>query len=666
MIIKSITLNNFRQYYGENTIFFSTSNKRNVTVIHGENGSGKTALLNAITWCLYDERLDLPNRDKLINDYKLYLMSPEEETEVYVELTFQSGDFNYSMRKSVKVKKTLETEMFSHSKPTIELWMTNFAGNTEKVENYTNEINHLIPSNLKSYFFFDGERIDNLSKEDSSEDVKNAIKNIMNINILENAISHTDEVRKRFRKIRSEEGSEEIQSIYENEIKLEKEYEMIEEKISNFKSEISTAEESRKATEQQLSEVEEMEELMKDKEDKESKLADKKEKLNNLDKDLRHILSNEGYLALTTFISEEIKNNNVDYSNKKGTSSVSKRLIDEIIESGVCICGQEISEDSSHRQHLLDLASSLDDRKDNVINKLYEQLGMVNEKKNYLIERARQIRSVSNEIRKEKKVLETELEQIQEDLIETDIEKASNLGKKLAELNESIKKNEIDKRIQEEKLKEKKEELDKHKREKEQAEKKQSKVELNRERMEACESILDTFRRILSVREQEVKLRVQERVSDIFDRFLRKSYKVLVSENYTLEVQNQFGKSVALSQGERQITSLAFIAGIVDIAREQEREESNTELDDGGVYPLVMDSPFGALDSNHRERVAGNISKLVNQLIVIVSTSQWEGEVESNMYNLTGKEYKLIYNDPTKNPDEPYEYTRIEEVTTSG
>ena len=53
MRIKSLELLNFRQFYGEQKINFSQDNNANVTIIHGENGSGKTALLNAFKWAFY-------------------------------------------------------------------------------------------------------------------------------------------------------------------------------------------------------------------------------------------------------------------------------------------------------------------------------------------------------------------------------------------------------------------------------------------------------------------------------------------------------------------------------------------------------------------------------------------------------------------------------------
>ncbi len=53
MKLISITLCNFRQFYGKTPEIKLASGLQNITVIHGNNGAGKTALMNAFTWVLY-------------------------------------------------------------------------------------------------------------------------------------------------------------------------------------------------------------------------------------------------------------------------------------------------------------------------------------------------------------------------------------------------------------------------------------------------------------------------------------------------------------------------------------------------------------------------------------------------------------------------------------
>jgi DNA sulfur modification protein DndD len=53
MLIESITLNNYRLYEGENVIQFRFDETKNVHLICGENGFGKTTLLHSLLWCLF-------------------------------------------------------------------------------------------------------------------------------------------------------------------------------------------------------------------------------------------------------------------------------------------------------------------------------------------------------------------------------------------------------------------------------------------------------------------------------------------------------------------------------------------------------------------------------------------------------------------------------------
>ena len=55
MLIKKLRLKNFRQYIGEQVIEFSTEREKNVTVLIGVNTSGKTTLIRAFEWILYNK-----------------------------------------------------------------------------------------------------------------------------------------------------------------------------------------------------------------------------------------------------------------------------------------------------------------------------------------------------------------------------------------------------------------------------------------------------------------------------------------------------------------------------------------------------------------------------------------------------------------------------------
>src|SRR2546426_12114087 len=58
MWIEQLVLKNYRQYKHA-SIDFSPPGKTGFTIIQGANGSGKTNILNAITWCLYAKEYHL-------------------------------------------------------------------------------------------------------------------------------------------------------------------------------------------------------------------------------------------------------------------------------------------------------------------------------------------------------------------------------------------------------------------------------------------------------------------------------------------------------------------------------------------------------------------------------------------------------------------------------
>ena len=87
MIIKQISLSNFRQYKEPQTIKFSCNKDKNVTVILGINTSGKTTLIQAFNWCLYEttsfKTKDLLNSERMrsLGLYSSCVVSVEVELE---------------------------------------------------------------------------------------------------------------------------------------------------------------------------------------------------------------------------------------------------------------------------------------------------------------------------------------------------------------------------------------------------------------------------------------------------------------------------------------------------------------------------------------------------------------------------------------------------------
>ena len=94
MLLTSLKLKDFRQFKGEQTINFAAGSDKNVTIILGENGSGKTSLAQAFTWCLYGKTdFDDPI---LLCKATSQTMLPGKEEIVSAELQLTHGGIGYT------------------------------------------------------------------------------------------------------------------------------------------------------------------------------------------------------------------------------------------------------------------------------------------------------------------------------------------------------------------------------------------------------------------------------------------------------------------------------------------------------------------------------------------------------------------------------------------
>ena len=94
MILQRMVIENFRQFHGVQTLEFATGAERNVTLIHGFNGAGKTALLNAFVWCLYAQTTsDFESPERLASEAAM--MNATGAVAVKVKLTFKNRDGTY-------------------------------------------------------------------------------------------------------------------------------------------------------------------------------------------------------------------------------------------------------------------------------------------------------------------------------------------------------------------------------------------------------------------------------------------------------------------------------------------------------------------------------------------------------------------------------------------
>lgn len=58
MTIREIELDNFRIYKGKNRIELFPDGNKNLIIVSGNNGFGKTTFLMSLVWCLYGKNME--------------------------------------------------------------------------------------------------------------------------------------------------------------------------------------------------------------------------------------------------------------------------------------------------------------------------------------------------------------------------------------------------------------------------------------------------------------------------------------------------------------------------------------------------------------------------------------------------------------------------------
>lgn len=181
MIIKKLTMHNFGVYASTNMLEFRA--EKPVVLIGGMNGRGKTTILEAILLGLYGTNSIAYTESKYAS-YAQYLKSyvnkADGTLESYVEIEFamdKSESEVYTIRREWEAKSLRTNEKINVKK--------NGENNSFLTENWQMFVENILPSALSSFFFFDGEKIAELAVEDTSEQMKESIKAMLGITVLD-------------------------------------------------------------------------------------------------------------------------------------------------------------------------------------------------------------------------------------------------------------------------------------------------------------------------------------------------------------------------------------------------------------------------------------------------------------------------------------------------
>ena len=648
MKLNYLQLCNFRQFYGKSLQIKFASGERNTTVIYGNNGAGKTSLLNAFTWVLYEKfTAAFASPELLVNQRAINEAKTEQAVECWVELQFERDRQLYQIKRKCYATKNAEQQVqYSQTK----LFML-VAGDDGRwyppLEPPEDIINRILPASLHQYFFFDGERIDAFFRQNQNSAIAEDTKELLGVKVLDRAIEHLKRAKRTFQEELQELGDAKTKELLSQQIKLERESETIKQRTAEIITKVTELERQKANLSQQLLEISGADEIQKHK----LKLLDRQKSLqqdivrgkNNLKK----LLTNDAYLVFLPGIVDRFSNLLQTLRDRGQLSSgLKQEFIQQLLEQQRCLCGETLTPDSAAYRNVKSWLKKVEIK--NVEESAIRLEASVNKIESQSTNFWQQLDRQQEEIQHqylELNRLETEIAKANQQLksypnrntqqLQQNIEAIENRLKKLILEQGEHNQQQSDRHQQLEQLNKA---IAKH-------QLTENKQKLAQRRIETVEDAIARLNEVRTRLEQQFRLALEQKVREIFSFISFTPYLPKLGSNYQLTlVENSSGVElpVAASTGENQILSLSFIGGIIDRVRQWSQRHTLMSYD-SSTFPVVMDSPFGSLDRIYRRQVAKAIPQLANQLIVLVTKTQWQGEVETETSPLIDEEYVLTY-----------------------
>lgn len=181
MILKKLIMHNFGVYASTNQ--FEFHGEKPIVLIGGMNGRGKTTFLEAVLLGLYGSNsfAYTESKFKTYGQYlKSYVNKADGTKKTYIELEF-------SMDGSDEEVYLVHREWDGNTQRIREkIWVKkNGIDNSFLTENWPMFVENILPSALSNFFFFDGEKIAELAVENTNSQMKESIKALLGISVLD-------------------------------------------------------------------------------------------------------------------------------------------------------------------------------------------------------------------------------------------------------------------------------------------------------------------------------------------------------------------------------------------------------------------------------------------------------------------------------------------------
>ena len=632
MKLRQLTIRNFMPYKGETKIEFPTDDFRNVMLVFGDNMRGKTSFLNALRWGFYNEVIGRHSKTIPFHEVPNKEAVSEGDWTVEVFIQFEANGHNYDLRRRASKKRHVirpqRAEDFDNQ---VFLMKDAMPVQGDLVEA---EINLIVPHQTSRFFLFDGELLqeyESLLIEDNNQgkSIKEAIEQVLGVPALIQGRDELTTLLKNARKTQQrdlvhvqglETHARQQAALTSRQDVLDRDIEALNSKLELVREELVALDDEIEASQSVYSAKGKLDGLLTRRKEIEDYREQKKhERLNLLSEAWRDLVE----VKISTRRTQMERERERLFGQMKAVNGLQIRVtqLKELLDTSECpTCYQTLG--AEKRSEIGEQLGNLE-----VDLGLHEETSEEWQKLSSEIEALSKIRGVNArdriaQIVRDMQSHEVELTKIENEaaVLEDEIrgfdtadiarKRVIRDGKKQDE--GSLLKSLMDQRR----------ELDKVKSDLAMTQKtieglSQTRSQRSTIKTKVISDLEAIFDESIERLRDRLRKTVEKRSTEAFrEMTTQKSYRGLeINDNYGLRIIDEHGEHVTVrSAGAEQIVALSLIDGLNRTGQ--------------GAGPVVMDTPLGRLDLNHRDNILTYLPTVTSQFVVLVHSGEIRRETD--------------------------------------
>lgn len=653
MLLKSVRYKDFRPFKGNQFIDFSPKDNKDatVTVIIGDNTFGKSTIVLSFIWCLYGESKFTRPKD-ILNKKVENSLKIDETASAWVEVVFEDGGKEYTMRREQQFKKTLKGLRAAESEATLLYIDEN--GQTQKVGPSQHDINltikSILPQDLSSFFFFEGEKDNEISKKDLSK----AVRTLLGLEAFDKMRSHlygaqtqnsptsTSVMGYYLEKQKSESGDK-AEKEWVKKQNAEDELKKALDRLAELDIEIQNQEKSIEKYNEQLRAAEPTRELQNHRDDIEKEIAFLEDELTKKNKAFISMFGKEGMsLFITPLLSKaEKRMDEMDISDK-GIKGIDVKAIRELLHRGECLCGTDLIEGTSAYKNVERYIDFVPPKSvGTLVSEIKETISICRAKNQDYVKEFEESYCEIQRIKKKLRDLESDKRSISSDIAKIGDINLEQIEDNLEICKKNLKNLRDERDIQLGIKTSKDNEIETATNNFNMYKGKSDKAKQYQLYYRYAEEIYKWVNNNYLKKDEELRKRLAKNVSVLFDNMYAGKRNVTIDEKYNICITVD-GDEVDLTGGLRVIQYFSYVGGLVKLAYEVMNERQNEQTPTlGEQYPLVLDAAFSHADEVHTHNIAKELSSSTNQLIFALMKKDWL-YAKSGLVGKVGRMYELV------------------------